>query len=206
VQVVPDEASLTFGVETWDKDLDVAKSKNDDIVAKVLSELDLQGVEPKYIQTDYLNIEPRYEDYYERRNFIGYFVRKNIEVALKDVSRFEAVLSGLLQAGANYVNGVVFRTTELRKHRDEARALALRAAREKAAAMAKELGQEIGRPLSIREERSEDGGWYRWWWGGSPASQNVVQNAGGGASGAGDSVALGQIPVNATVTVEFELQ
>ena len=206
VRVVPDEASLSFGVETWDKDLDVAKSKNDDIVGKVLSALERQGVEPKHIQTDYLNIEPRYEDSYERRNFIGYFVRKNIEVTLKDLAKFEAVLTNLLQAGVNYVNGVVFRTTELRKHRDEARALALQAALEKAAAMAKELGQEIGEPLSIREERSEDSGWYRWWWGGSPASQNVVQNAGGVASGTGDTMSLGQIPVNAAVTVEFELK
>jgi hypothetical protein len=43
------------------------------------------------------------------------------------------------------VQGIQFRTSELREFRDQARALATGAAREKAEAMAAELGMEIGR-------------------------------------------------------------
>ena len=115
----------------------------------------------------------------------------------------------MLQAGATYIHGVDFRTTELRKYRDQARALAIKAAREKAEALARELGQQVGAPLHINEEQS---GWYSWygsWWGGrygNVATQNVVQNAGGQAWGGEGTIAPGQISVTARVAVEFELQ
>ena len=56
-------------------------------------------------------------------------------ITLGDVSRFEDLLSDTLLAGANHVHNVEFRTTELRQHRDAARALAIQAAREKAEAL-----------------------------------------------------------------------
>jgi uncharacterized protein YggE len=127
----------------------------------------------------------------------------------KDISRFEDLLTKALEAEVNYVHGIQFRTTELRKHRDEARSLAIKAAKEKAVSLAKELEQSIGAPHSIHENAS---GWwsgYNAWWGGrwGPAmAQNVSQDAGGGASSQGGSLAVGQITVNARVTVSFFLE
>jgi uncharacterized protein YggE len=209
VRVVPDEVILTLGVETWDKNLDIAKTRNDEIVKKVLALSADYGVPPEHIQTDYMGIEPRYRDgYYEERDFIGYFVHKTIVITLRDLSKFEGLLSAALKAGVNYVQGIEFRTTELRKHRDEARALAIQAAKEKASALAGELSQKVGDPLTIQEEQS---GWwssYGAWWGsrwGGAMSQNVIQEAGGVSAIADSSVAPGQIDVNARVTVSFEL-
>lgn len=208
VLVIPDEVILTLGVETWDKNLESAKAANDQIVKKVLKIATEAGVDPKYVQTDYINIEPRYDDYAQRQ-FLGYFVRKTVAIRLKDVSKFETLLSQLLEAGVNYVHGVEFRTSELRKHRDQARSLALKAAQEKAAAMAQDMGQQIGQPLSIREDWNQ--WWYPYnsWWGyGSPGgmSQNVIQNAGGTLPSSEGGLALGQISVSASVSVEFELK
>jgi uncharacterized protein YggE len=56
VRVVPDEVILTLGVETWDKDLGVAKTQNDDIVRRVLGLVLESGVEPEHVQTDYISI------------------------------------------------------------------------------------------------------------------------------------------------------
>ena len=126
-----------------------------------------------------------------------------------DISQFEALLTKALEAEVNYVHGIQFRTTELRKHRDEARAMAIRAAREKAVALARELGQGVGAPHSIRENAS---GWwsgYNAWWGGrwnAPMAQNISQDAGGGVSFEGGGLAVGQITVNARVTVSFFLE
>ena len=210
VMVVPDEVVLTLGVETFDPVLALAKSSNDDITRRVLAITKDMQIDPKFVQTDYMNIEPSYDSNYMKRNFLGYFVRKNMVITLKDVTRFEELLSRALEGGANYVHGVDFRTTELRKYRDQARSLALQAAQEKALAMSKELGQSIGQPLNIREDYNR---WsYPWnsWWGGSyggQMTQNVVQNAGGAASLESDSgIALGQIAVDASVTVDFELK
>jgi uncharacterized protein YggE len=210
VKVVPDEVILILGVETWDKNLSIAKNQNDERAKKVLAFAKKMGVEEKHFQTDQINVEPRYTDGYTRADFIGFFVRKSIVITLKDTSKFEDLLTGELEAGATHVQGINFRTTELRKHRDQARALAIKAAQEKAIAMAKELGQKVGKPTSIREDYS---GWWSWYgtrWGGGMAqnvAQNVMQNVGGGGPAPDDStIALGQITVNARVTVTFELE
>jgi uncharacterized protein YggE len=209
VRVVPDEVILTLGVETWDKNLGRAKAQNDRIVGQVLALAGEHGVPAEHVQTDYVSIDPRYRDgYYEQRDFIGYFVRKNIVITLRDLSSFEPLLSDALEAGVNYVHGVEFRTTELRKYRDEARALAVEAAREKAVALAGGLDEDVGAPLTIREEQA---GWwssYNAWWGGSWSggmSQNVIQELGGASYLADSTVAPGQIKVSARVSVTFEL-
>ncbi|MBN1137352.1 MAG: SIMPL domain-containing protein [Anaerolineae bacterium] len=209
VRVVPDEVILALGVETWDKNLNVAKSRNDEIVKRVIALAGQYGIEPEHVQTDYLGVEPRYRDgYYEERDFVGYFVHKTIVITLRDLSRFEDLLTASLQAGVNYVHGINFRTTELRQHRDQARALAIKAAKEKAVALAGELGQQVGDPLTIQEEQ---GGWwssYGAWWGsrwGGAMTQNVIQEVGGASTLADSSVAPGQIEVTARVTVSFEL-
>jgi uncharacterized protein len=209
VRVVPDEVILTLGVETWDKNLDTAKRRNDEIVKKVLALAAGYDIPPEHVQTDYIGIEPRYKDgYYEERDFVGYFVHKTIVITLRDLSKFEDLLAGALTAGVNYVQGIEFRTTELRKYRDEARALAIQAAKEKAAALAGDLGHQVGEPQTIQEDQS---GWwsaYSAWWGsrwGGTMSQNVIQETGGTAWTGEGSVAPGQIAVNARVTVSFEL-
>ncbi len=209
VRVVPDEVILTLGVETWDKNLGRAKEQNDRIVGQVLSLAGEHGVATQHVQTDYVSIDPRYRNgYYEERDFIGYFVRKNIVITLRDLSSFEPLLSDALEAGVNYVHGVEFRTTELRKYRDEARALAVEAAREKAVALAGGLDEDVGVPLTIREEQA---GWwssYNAWWGSHWAngmSQNVIQEVGGASVIADSSVAPGQIKVSARVSTTFQL-
>ncbi|MBI5652904.1 MAG: SIMPL domain-containing protein [Chloroflexi bacterium] len=206
VKVAPDEVILVLGVETADKNLSVAKSQNDERAKKVIAAAQARGIEAKHIQTEQIRIEPRYSDSYAT-NLMSYVVRKTIVITLKDISKFEDLQTAALDAGANRVHGIQFQTTELRKHRDQARALAIQAAQEKATAMAKSLGQKIGKPNSIQENYSSWWSWYDRWWGGGAMSQNVVQNVGGaGASPDEGSFAPGQITVNARVTVSFELE
>lgn len=207
VLVPPDEVVLTLGVETWNDDLKAAKSENDVRVQRILDLAARTNIEPRHVQTDFVHIEPRWELEYEHKKFLGYFVQKTVVVTLKDVSSFEEFLSAAMDGPANYVHGIDFRTTELRKHRDQARTLAIRAAQEKAVAMATELGQKVGRPTEISEDRV---GWwssYGSWWGsrGSAMTQNVIQSAGEPIS-MGEGVAAGQISVQARVSVSFELE
>ncbi len=98
-------------------------------------------------------------------------------------------------------DGIEFRTSALRKHRDTARAQALKAAREKATAMAAELGSKVGKPLSITESASSFG--MRSWGGGSRGG-GMQQNSfsgGGGSSESTEGFAPGQIAVSAAVNV-----
>ena len=209
VQVVPDEVVLTLGIETGDNQLAVAKSQNDAIVKKVLALSTEFGIAPEHVQTDYIGVVPRYPSgCYELCDPIGFVVHKSVVITLGDLTKFEDLLTSVLDAGVNYVQGIEFRTTELRKYRDEARALAIRAAQEKAAALAGELGEKAGQPQAIQEQQSSWWSGYGAWWGsqgGSAMTQNTVQEYQGAPLGVDSSVAPGQISVRASVAVSFEL-
>lgn len=208
VKVVPDEVLITLGVENFHRELSVAKRRNDASVQEVISITKRYAVAAKDIQTDFISIEPRYEDSYPYTDLSGYFVRRTIVVTLRKIDIFEDLLTAVTEAGATNVHGIDFRTSELRKYRDQARALAVQAASEKAEAMAGELSISVGTPKSINEDHV---GWWSWygygWWGSRYAgmSQNVVQNASGPSSEFEGAFAPGQISVNARVTVTFEL-
>jgi hypothetical protein len=209
IRVTPNEVSIGVGVETWDKDLAAAKKANDEKAAKTLEKAKSMGVKPEHLQTDYISVEPRYKDGYEKKDFIGYFVRKTIVIRLKDVSKFEDVLSAALESGVNYVHGIHFRTTEIRKYRDQARSMAVKAAREKAEAVAGELGQKVGKPLKIKEEHCYWFAWYDSWRGerwARTGAQNVMQTARSASPEVGDSISLGQISVFARMGVVFEIE
>jgi uncharacterized protein YggE len=209
VRVVPDEVVLTLGVETDDLDLSAAKAENDARMSRVIHEAEQAGLPENLIRTDYLGIEPRYRFDGAERIFLGYWVQKSVSLTLRDIDAFEDLLSAVLEAGANYVHGIQFRTTELRSHRDRARSLALEAAREKAQMMARELGHGVGETVLIREDRSSWWSSYGGWWGGGRGgymSQNVVQNTPVGGATAEGVTAPGQISVTAHVTVTFGLE
>src|SRR5215217_4614831 len=114
VKVVPDEVVLTLGVETHDMNLSTAKKDNDERVQRIISISKEMGIESKYVQTNFISIQPRYKDSYDQQTFFGYWVQKTIVVTLKDLTKFEDLLTQFLEAGANYVQGIQFRTTELR--------------------------------------------------------------------------------------------
>ena len=208
VRVVPDEVMVTLGIETWDKDLAIAKNDNDERISRILTLTKELKTDSKYIQTEHISIEPRYEDWYEKCDFIGFYVRKTVVITLTDLSDFEHLLTGALDNGATHVHGIQFRTSELRKHKDEARSLAINAAKEKATALADELDQDIGEPISISENHSNWWSWYGSWWGsywGGRVAQNVIQNAQGNSYSDDGTMAPGQITVNAGVTVTFKM-
>jgi uncharacterized protein YggE len=208
VKVVPDEVLITLGVETFHRELSVAKRRNEHSMQDIISIAKRYGVAAKDIQTDYISIEPSYGDSYPYTTLDGYFVRCTIVVTLKDIGLFEDLFTAVTEAGATNVHGIDFRTSELRKYRDQARALAVQAASEKAEAMAGELSISVGKPKSITEDHA---GWWSWygygWWGSryTAMSQNVVQNAAGPSPDFEGAFAPGQISINARVTVTFEL-
>ena len=60
------------------------------------------------------------------------------------------MLSRVLLAGANHIYDIDFSTSELRKHRDAARALAMKAAQEKATDLAAAAGLKVvGTPFNV---------------------------------------------------------
>ena len=205
VRVPPDEVLLTLGIENRDRSLDTAKNQNDHSVAALLEFLKGAGIDAKDIQTDHVGIQPQYQS--GRQDVVEfYIVQRHVGLRLRRVGDFEKVLTGALKTGVTQVHGVEFRTTELRKHRDTARKLAIRAAREKANDLARELDARVGKVQSITES-SWGGYWGSRGFGGM--AQNVFQNAVAAEpppEPEGGELSVGQISITATVNVSFQLE
>ena len=213
VKVQPDQIIISFGIETWDKNIMVAKQENNKIMKKAVAVIKEYGIPDKDIQTDHLSIEPRYDSNYEKKNFIGYFVRNTFVVTVAEPDKVENLVTGVLQSGINYIHSINFQTTEFKKYREQARELAMNAAKEKAEKMAGSLGQLIGNPIQISEGYGGSNWWYysSWngWGSGSRSnymSQNVMQNIGSGTGEISETIALGKISIKASVNVIFELK
>ena len=203
VYVVPDEVIVNFGVQTFDKDLDKSKAANDEMSAKLLKSIKALGVEDKHVQTDTLNIEIQYND--RHLGIEGYVASRLYLVTLKDTKLLEKLIDTGLKNGANQLHGFEFKTSELRKHRDQARKMAIKAAKEKAVALAGELEMKVGKPRTISEGSI---GYYGRSWGANGfanSNQNAVQAAPEGGEG-GETMPLGQMAVHASVSVSFDLE
>lgn len=204
VYATPNEVTVTFGIETFNGQLDEAKAANDAAAGKLVAAIKGLGIEEKHIATDTLQVQIHYKDYNRNYGQIeGYIVRRAYAVKLKDTKLFEKLVETGLKNGANQLHGVAFQTTELRKYRDQARQMAIKAAKEKAMLLTKELDTTVGKPRTISE------GYNNAYFGRSSGNWNVMsQNAAQAAppvSDTGDTLPLGQLAVQASVSVTFDL-
>jgi len=87
----------------------------------------------------------------------GYRAKRDFSITISKLDKFEEVYRGLIKQGVNNISGISLRTSELQKHMDAARLKAVQTAREKATAMAGQLGAKLGSIDSIRE--TNDSGW-----------------------------------------------
>lgn len=206
VRVAPDEVIINVGVETVNRGLRLAKDANEAAIQRALAVARRYGVPAERIQTNYVEVEPRYHSSDTSIDLLAYFVRRSMTVRLRDIKQFDDLLTDLLDAGINHVNGIEWRTTELRKYRDQARSMAIKAAQEKAEALAKDIGRTVGKAISVSEEGIWWGALGASWWGGQRTMmQNVVSNA-GGPGGSDLGTVAGQISVTARVHVSFALE
>jgi uncharacterized protein YggE len=203
--VTPDEVLLSIGVETFDPSLEAARQQNDQHSRRLLAAIKDLGVEEKHLQTDDLRVEIRYRSGEPFRGVEGYVARREYTITLKDPKLTERAVDAALRSGANLLLGIEYRTDELRKHRDEARRMATRAAREKAQLLAGELGEQVGRPRAISEAGFFFGGWSPRGYRGAMMTQNSFQMQDGGAGIEGQTIPIGQIAIRATVNVTFDL-
>jgi len=205
VRVPPDEVLFTLAIENIDKDMLAANRKTDDSVRQVLALARKHGVKPEDVQTSQISVQPKYNtddlEYEARRSvkrvLIGYQVSKTVAIRLRDISRFDVLLADVLTAGITRLSNLEFRDSQIRKHRDQARVMAIRAAQEKATLLTREIGQSIGPAYSISEDSDQ--------YAPRAAAQNNVSVEFGDASNQESATAPGSISVTARVTVRFRL-
>lgn len=212
VRVAPDEVFLTVGVESRDKNLQATTRDNSERIAKALAVIKRHGVPDKSVQLNYIQVEPDFDTNVSRITPVAYRAHKSIGIKITRLDSFEPLLTDLFAVGVNQVENIEFRNSDMRRHRDKARELAVVAAREKADALTSQLGVKRGKALRI----SENTGWNWGGWSGryrdggqNLMQQNVVQSApsgGGQAEGADGDLSVGQISVTATISVDFLIE
>jgi uncharacterized protein YggE len=208
IKVVPDQVVIFLGVEVHAKTLDEARRENDRRVGSVRAAVVKLGVQEGDIQTDFIQLGMAYEQDGITPRY--YYTRKSIVLVLRNIQRMEQTLSAAVNAGATHIHGVEFETTKLREFRDQARAIAVKAATEKARDMSAAAGMKmLGGPTGISSAQYGGRSWYGSGWGmGSSGmmSQNVVIDGGSRSGTAETSVAFGRISVTATVSMQFRIQ
>jgi uncharacterized protein YggE len=210
INVVPDRAMIQLGVQSNGPTPNAVEAINSTATQAVIKAVRGLGVDAKDIATDWYVIEPLYDDY-DSLYIKGYRIYNIVAITLRDVSKTSKVIAAALQAGANQVVNVDLYTSELRKYRDQARELAMKAAHEKAQALAAAAGAEAGCVLTINENSwSSYNGWYGRGQDQNQWTQNVVQNispSAGAPSGSQDEpISLGQISVKAEINASYSLK
>lgn len=203
IRVVPDLADLSFGVEVRHTDLKEARKQQAERSVKVLAAIRTAGVAERELQASQIQIQPSYTDNGQETETVEFYsVSQQITCTLHDVSKVTDVTAAVVTAGATSVDDASLRTSELRKYRDEARVKAIKAAKEKAIALATELGAVVGKPYSIAEATYAH-------WGGAQGVFNSLGQGGGDSEpedGALPTFAPGTITISATINVSFLLQ
>jgi uncharacterized protein YggE len=202
ILVVPDEVVFSLRVVTMEKELPAAQAKHDQIVKTLLALARKYQIPSTQVQTGHISVSQRFSDEEATKKppvFLGYTVSKSVGIIMKDVSKAEELLADIFKSGVSSIDGVYFRTSQLRKYKDQARAMAIRAAQEKAVALTKEIGQSIGKAYLITEDEPS----YAY---AQNNVSNISRSASGDSSGEESTLALGQISITARVTASFELK
>jgi uncharacterized protein YggE len=208
VRVAPDRALIKLGVQTNALSPDAALDANARTIQKISRAIQALGVQAKDISTDFYIVYPVYSSYSDL-TIKGYRVDNVVAITLRDVSQAGTVLAEAFHNGANEVVDVQFYTSQLRTYRDQARNLAMQAAREKADALARSGGAQAGCMLSATENTWSymPNYWSRYQNGGN-WGQNVVQNIPSNAqpSDSDDPLSLGMISIQAEISASFSIK
>lgn len=194
VMVKPDEAVLYIGVETNNEDSKIAKTQNDAVMAKMIDFLKKSGVNSKDYKTEQVSLYQR-QDYQTKEKYFQ--ASQSIQIQITDLTKYESLMAGLIEAGANKINSVQFRSSEVEKYESEARKKAVENARKKAKDYAETLGQNVGKALMVYENNTQTI---------FPRVGQMKAMAYAESDTATQTLAEGEIEITAHVNISFELK
>lgn len=194
VMVKPDEAVLYIGVETNNEDSKIAKTQNDAVMAKMIDFLKKSGVNSKDYKTEQVSLYQR-QDYQTKEKYFQ--ASQSIQIQITDLTKYESLMAGLIEAGANKINSVQFRSSEVEKYESEARKKAVENAQKKAKDYAETLGQNVGKALMVYENSTQTI---------FPRVGQMKAMAYAESDTATQTLAEGEIEITAHVNISFELK
>ncbi|HIV30687.1 MAG TPA: SIMPL domain-containing protein [Candidatus Pullichristensenella excrementipullorum] len=199
VLVESDLAIVTVGVQETSKDVLEAQSTVNEKIAAIKQALLDTGVEESEINTDSINIYANYDYSDNTEVIVGYTARNSLSVRTTDMDNVGSLIDAAFAAGANTLDNVQFTVQDDTQAREQALTMAVEDARRKADVLASAAGLQVA---SI--ERISEGGVSVYDSMRNYAADTVM--AAEESGGAGTLVQAALVSVDATVSMEFELQ
>ncbi|MCL5256809.1 MAG: SIMPL domain-containing protein [Chloroflexi bacterium] len=194
VQVVPDTAMISLGVQTVATTAQEAQSQNTQQMQAVIDKLKALGVKDEQMLTSGVNLYPEQDQFTGPENagdIVRYRAMNQVTVTIPEVGRAAEFLDAAIGAGANSTGSVSFTIKDDSQYRIQAIGEAVKAARPKAEAVAKALGVTI-RDVKVVEEGQS-----------GPAAFGAFDQSSGLGGGAKTPIMPGQLSVVETVRVIF---
>jgi uncharacterized protein YggE len=198
-RVSPDEATVRLGVLAQGKTARDAQEQVSRTANAILAAVRKLGVPAEQIQTQDLNLNPMYaqnpQGEQREPQIVGYQANNVVAIRLTKVEQAGPVIDAGLAAGANRLDGVEFGLRDDRAARGEAMTSAVAEARGKAQALAHALDVRLVRILEVAEGGVQV----------MPQPLFKGRMAMEAMAASDTAVSAGQVGVNASVTVRWEI-
>lgn len=195
VKVIPDQATITVTVETKGNNAKDVKKQNDEKIDAVLKFIKKMNVAPSDYKTQRVSLNPQYD--YEKKKH-NYNATQTIEILLRDLSKYDELMEGMVDQGINRIDAVTFQSSNLAQYQSEARKLAMKEAKMKAEDYVSVLGQKVGRAMTISDNSQT---YYP-----QPVYATMKSMESSDTTQPRETLAAGEINITANVTVSFILE
>jgi len=195
VKVTPDQVSISVSVISKGIKAADVKAENDTKIDAVIKAIKKNGIEKQDYQTQRVSLNDQYD--YEKKKH-NYVATQTIEILLKDLAKYDGLMENLLDAGVNNIGNVEFKSSKLETYKSDARKLAMKQAQLKAADYVSVLGQKVGKAIQITDNTQS--------YSPQPMYRTMSMSANADSSMPKETLAVGEITVTATVSVNFALE
>jgi len=200
IKVDPDVAYVNFTVETRGKTAQEAQQANATKFASVEKTIyETFAIDKKDVQTTGFNVQPEY-NYTEKDGQVlkGYVADHSVKVTYRKLDEVGKLLDALSASGANRVDGVAFGTEKQDQYELEALKQAMANAGAKANVLASSAKRQLGAVLNIVQGNVDSIP--------SPLTAEKAKVLASADSAAFTSVQTGQIEIDVSVTVQYEMK
>lgn len=192
VMVTPDRVDITIGVENIGADATEVKKKNDATIDAVIKYLKSVKVPAEDYQTQRVNLYRNYD--YNKKKY-SFTASQTIVIHLKDITKYDSMMMGLVDAGVNNIQGIEFKTSKQAQYESEARVKAVAEAKQKANDYAGALNQKVGKAIVVTDNTQVN----------YPRMMNAMKFESADAAIPKETLAIGEITITANVNISFEL-
>ena len=195
VKVAPDQVRISVSVQSKGSKAADVKKENDKKVDAVLKYIKKMGIAKEDFQTTRVSLNDQYDYDKKKHNYIAV---QSIQVLIKDLSKYDELMEGLVDSGINEIGNIDFQSSKLEFHKSEARKLAIQNAKLKAQDYVGALGQKMGEAYTIVDNSQDN-------YGPQPRYEMMALKMADSAFGGNETLAIGEIDVTANVSVSFIL-